>query len=58
MKLRANGEETINGLPPLDAFFNFSTENPGPSVGRILLMSHGPDVLSGIVERAMILNGR
>ena len=35
LKLRANGEETINGLPQLDAFFKFSAENPGPSVVQI-----------------------
>jgi integrase len=29
---RADGEETINGLPQLDAFFKFSATSPGPSV--------------------------
>ena len=32
---RANGEETIAGLPQLDAFFKFDEKNPGPSVVQI-----------------------
>ncbi len=35
LKIRANGEETINGLPQLDAFFGFNENNPGPSVVQI-----------------------
>ncbi len=29
---RANGDETIAGLPQLDSFFKFDAKNPGPSV--------------------------
>jgi integrase len=29
---RADGEESVMGLPQLDAFFRYSTSNPGPSV--------------------------
>jgi integrase len=29
---RADGEETVMGLPQLDAFFGYSASNPGPSV--------------------------
>jgi integrase len=29
---RADGEETVMGLPQLDAFFKYSSTNPGPSV--------------------------
>ncbi len=32
---RADGEETIAGLPQLDAFFKFDPKNPGPSVIHI-----------------------
>jgi hypothetical protein len=28
---RADGSETVMGLPQLDAFAGFTTENPGPS---------------------------
>jgi integrase len=35
LKMRADGTETINGLPQLDAFFQFSDDNPGPSVVQI-----------------------
>ena len=32
---RADGEESVMGLPQLDAFFGFSADNPGPSVLKI-----------------------
>jgi integrase len=32
---RANGDETICGLPQLDDYFGFSKDNPGPSVVQI-----------------------
>ena len=32
LKIRADGSETIVGLPQLDEFFEFSADNPGPSV--------------------------
>ena len=32
---RADGEDTIAGLPQLDAFFRFDPKNPGPSVIHI-----------------------
>lgn len=33
--MRADGEETIAGLPQLDTFFKFDPKNPGPSAIRI-----------------------
>lgn len=45
LKVRANGEETINGLPQLDAFFKCNDENPGPSVVQI-----GTDTARKFVE--------
>ncbi|HYM76115.1 MAG TPA: site-specific integrase [Candidatus Dormibacteraeota bacterium] len=45
LKMRPNGEETITGLPQLDAFFKFSSENPGPSVVQI-----GTDTARKFVE--------
>ena len=33
--VRANGEDTITGLTQLDKFFEYSAENPGPSVLEI-----------------------
>lgn len=35
LAVRAQGEETIMGLPQLDAFFGYSAKNPGPSVMQI-----------------------
>ncbi len=35
IELRATGAETIGGLPALDSFFGFSSENPGPPVTHI-----------------------
>jgi len=35
LKTRANGEETIVGLPQLDEFFQYSAENAGPSIVQI-----------------------
>lgn len=35
LKTRADGEETIPGLPQLDAFFEFGEGKPGPSVVQI-----------------------
>ena len=32
---RANGDETVTGLPQLDAFFKFDPKHPGPSVVHI-----------------------
>ena len=45
LKPRADGEETVNGLPQLDAFFKFSADNPGPSVVQI-----GTDTARKFVE--------
>lgn len=45
LKPRADGEETVNGLPQLDAFFKFSEDNPGPSVVQI-----GTDTARKFVE--------
>jgi integrase len=35
LAVRANGEETITGLPQLDDYFGLSKDNPGPSVVQI-----------------------
>ena len=33
--VRADGEETVPGLKQVDDFFQYSVENPGPSVMQI-----------------------
>ena len=46
LMMRADGESTVMGLPQLDKFFGFDTDNPGPSVSAI-----GTDTAREFVEQ-------
>ena len=60
---RANGEETIAGLPQLDAFFKFDDKNPGPSVVQIttdearkfVAARQAEDAGSAVINRSLSL---
>jgi integrase len=46
LRPRANGDETIPGLPQLDTYFGYSDDNPGPSIVQI-----GTDTGRAFVEQ-------
>lgn len=48
LRTRADGEETIIGLPQLDTFFQYSDKNPGPSVLQI-----GTDTARAFVKQRL-----
>ncbi|MGA7449106.1 MAG: site-specific integrase [Terriglobales bacterium] len=63
LAVRANGEETIAGLPQLDAFFKFDPKNPGPSVIHITVdtgrefvkarQSENPPAGAAVINRSL-----